>query len=289
MDFVVEQPSRHVVVIRLLGAVTMRTEQWFLLRSDAHHDNKLSDHALERRHLEQAEERGAIILDCGDLHCAMNGKWDRRANPETTARPEYCEGRYLDRLVEEAAAFYGPFARRWALMGHGNHETAILRAHETDLTLRTVERIRTLHDAPHLKASGYSGWVVVQTERGTPFRIYFHHGASAGGMMTHGVLDTRRIASYTPDASLVWSGHSHDQWIVSLQRNRISSRAVTYHDRQHFVRTPGYKQEAIYEHWAVERGHPPKPSGAVWMKLFPTARTREANSWQLAAELMMTT
>lgn len=289
MDFEVEQPSRHVLVVRLKGTLNARSEQWFLLRSDAHHDNKLSDHDLERRHLQQAEDRDAIVLDCGDLHCAMNGKWDRRANPETTARPEYCEGRYLDKLVEHAADFYGPLARRWVLMGHGNHETAILRAHETDLTARTVERIRSRFDAPHLRASGYSGWVVVQTERGVPFRIYFHHGASAGGVMTHGVLDTRRVASYTPDANLVWSGHSHDQWIVSLSRNRISSRNATWHDRQWFARTPGYKQEAVYDHWAVERGHPPKPNGAMWLRLFPTNRTKEAKAWQMSAELTLAT
>lgn len=285
MTFEVQQRNRHVIQVKLGGRLSSRWEQWVLLRSDAHHDNKLTNHALEKTHLEEALARDAIILDCGDLHCAMNGKWDRRANPETTARPEYCEGRYLDCLVKYAEEFYGPYCKNWVLMGHGNHETAILKAHETDLTLRTVERIRTKHDAPHLCASGYSGWVVFQTERGISFRVYFHHGAGGGGMMSHGTLDARRIASYTPDANVIWNGHSHDQWILHLARNRISKGLETYHDSLHVVRTPGYKQEAIYEHWAVERGHPPKPNGAVWMRLFVADRpTKKKNSWILKAE-----
>ncbi len=289
MDIQVERKARHVLVVNYPGTVTHDWERWVLLRSDAHHDNKLTDHDLEAKHLKEALKRDAIILDCGDLHCAMNGKWDRRANPETTARPEYCEGRYLDRLVEYAADFYGPYARNWVLMGHGNHETAILRAHETDLTERTVERIKAFHEAPHLYPAGYSGWVVFKTERGVSFRVYFHHGASAGGIMSHGTLDARRIASYTPDANVIWSGHSHDQWVINIARNRISSGDKTFHDLLHVVRTPGYKQEAIYEHWAVERGHPPKPNGAMWMRMFIAPRNQEHKSWVIKAEFIPAT
>ena len=289
MKFEVERKARHVLVVRLKGHVQAHWEQWVLLRSDAHHDNKLADHELERKHLEEALERNAVILDCGDLHCAMNGKWDKRANPETTARPEYCEGRYLDALVEHAAEFYGPYAKNWVLMGHGNHETAILRVHETDLTERTVQQIKAHHDAPHLYPAGYSGWVVFQNERGLSCRVYFHHGASAGGMMSHGTLDARRIASYTPDADVIWSGHSHDQWVLNLARNRISQSNHTFHDTLSVVRTPGYKQEAIYEHWAVERGHPPKPNGAMWMRLFVAPRTKENKSWVIRTEFIPAT
>jgi hypothetical protein len=285
----VTRKARHALVVRFPGKVHSRWEQWCLLRSDAHHDNKLTDHDLERKHLDQALERGAIILDCGDLHCAMGGKWDRRANPETTARPEYCEGRYLDKLVEHAADFYGPYAKNWVLMGHGNHETAILRAHETDLTERTVERIKAHHDAPHLYPAGYSGWVVFQTDRGISCKLYWHHGASAGGIMSHGTLDARRIASYTPDADVIWSGHSHDQWFLNLARNRITDQNTTYHDTLSVVRTPGYKQEAIYEHWAVERGHPPKPNGGMWMRMFVAPRTKENKSWVIRAEFIPAT
>ena len=48
-------------------------EQWVLLTSDRHWDNPKSDHALQIKHLIQAVERNAIIIDAGDLYCAMQG------------------------------------------------------------------------------------------------------------------------------------------------------------------------------------------------------------------------
>lgn len=101
-------------------------EQWFLLRSDAHHDNLHADHAMEKRHLDLALERGAGILDFGDLFCAMQGKWDKRADVDQL-RPELVSAKYLDRLVEYNADFYRRYARNWILLARGNHETSIQR------------------------------------------------------------------------------------------------------------------------------------------------------------------
>jgi len=114
--------------------------QEFLLRSDAHHDNAHTNQRLEAIHLEEALDRKAGILDIGDLHCAMQGKWDKRASTDG-CRPEQREGRYLDSLVECAAEFYEPYAANWLLMSPGNHEGSILKRHETDLTERTAERL----------------------------------------------------------------------------------------------------------------------------------------------------
>ena len=49
-------------------------EQWFLLSSDRHHDNAHADQKLEKRHLDQARERAAGIIDVGDLFCGLQGK-----------------------------------------------------------------------------------------------------------------------------------------------------------------------------------------------------------------------
>jgi hypothetical protein len=55
-------------------------EQWVLLRSDVHHDNPKCDQDLERQHLQEALEYDAPIIDNGDLFCAMQGRWDKRAD-----------------------------------------------------------------------------------------------------------------------------------------------------------------------------------------------------------------
>jgi hypothetical protein len=66
----------------------MDWEQWVLLRSDVHHDNPKCNQALEKQHLDEAAEYDAPIIDNGDLFCAMQGKWDKRAD-KAALRPEH--------------------------------------------------------------------------------------------------------------------------------------------------------------------------------------------------------
>jgi hypothetical protein len=243
-----------------------------LLRSDAHHDNSHSDQDMERRHLEEAKRRNALILDNGDLHCAMQGKWDRRASRDAM-RPEYQYGNYLDRLVDEAVRFYEPFKRNWCMMGLGNHETAILKHHETNLTERVVEALKP-KGAVNLHACGYAGWVriVLHGHSGSKtgsIWLYRHHGYGGGGPVTRGTIQTSRMAVYLPDADLVWTGHTHDQWVMPIERYRVTGYDRTYLDRQTHVRTPGYKEEfSQQDGWHIERGGPPKPRGALWLKVW---------------------
>lgn len=243
----------------------------FLLRSDAHHDNAHTDIDMERRHLEEAKERGALILDNGDLHCAMQGKWDRRAD-RTALRPEYQQGNYLDCLVDEAVKFYKPYAANWCLMGLGNHETSIIKHHETSLTERTVEKLKII-GSPHLHSCGYSGWVRVvihspRSRRSVSLWLYRHHGYGGGGPVTRGTIQTSRMAVYLPDADIVWTGHTHDQWIMPIERYRVTDNDRPYLDRQVHVRTPGYKDEfSPQDGWHIERGGPPKPRGSLWLSV----------------------
>lgn len=243
--------------------------QSFLLRSDAHHDNAHSDWRLERLHLEEAVDRNAGILDAGDLFCAMQGKFDRRADL-TACRPEHQNGRYLDSLVDTAVDFYEDYAKNWVMVSPGNHETSILKRHETDLTERFYERMRSVRDSPiHLgRYAGFIRFRVKHAERTQSMTMYYFHGSGGGGPMSHGVLATRRMQSYLPDADIVWSGHTHDSWMVRLGRIRLSKYGTPHLDSVYHVRTPGYKDEfSPREGWHIERGGPPKPNGAVWMNL----------------------
>src|SRR5688572_11399081 len=80
----------HHISIELAG---VRDERWFLLQSDVHWDNPHCDRKLFYKHLKQAQERDAAILDNGDFFCAMQGKWDKRAN-KSDLRPEHQSGDY---------------------------------------------------------------------------------------------------------------------------------------------------------------------------------------------------
>lgn len=63
-----------------------------MLRSDAHQDSVHCNRALELQQLQKTTERGALILNVGDLADAMQGRFDpRRSYAEI--RPEYLRPR----------------------------------------------------------------------------------------------------------------------------------------------------------------------------------------------------
>lgn len=271
MSFLVEQKSRNVHQVVMQGD-SASWEQWFLLTGDRHVDSADSDHAMQIKHLRQAQERDAGVIDVGDVLDAMQGRSDPR-RMKGVGRPDSAlVANYLDRIVVDAAEMLAPYARRFVVIGRGNHEQSILRHCETDLTERLCERISLLSGSK-VHSGGYGGWVrfVVRwsTKGGLALNLKYYHGSGGGGLMSHGTLATRRMASWTPDADVLVSGHTHDQWLVTLSRERLGASGKIYLDEQHHVRTPSYKDEYVdgYDGWHVERGAPPKPLGAWWMRL----------------------
>ena len=213
---------------------------WILLRSDVHHDNSHSDWDMERKHLEQAKEKNAPIIDGGDLFCAMQGKWDKRSDT-SACRDEHRNGNYLDALVSTAADFYEPYADNFALLCPGNHETSIIKRHETCLTTRLTERMLAQSENKRVAMGAYSGFVRVKVKRNnTSYNLVIarHHGYGGGGPVTRGVIQTNRQAVYQPDADIVWSGHTHDSWQVPISRVRLRTNGDVMLDRQVHVCLP---------------------------------------------------
>jgi len=269
----IEEP--HARTVRLTrNVVSSRADfcQWFLLRSDAHHDNKHACRELERRHLDEAVERDALILDIGDLFCAMQGKWDKRADP-SSLREEY-RTNYLDSLVTHAADYYGPYADRWALMAPGNHETSIRKKHETDLTGRLVTLLNDRHGTA-IRAGAYSGWIQIRIGddrpprgRSSTMRIAYHHGYGGGGPVTKGTIQSNRRRAMLRDYDVEWMGHIHESWLHRDVVEGLPSSGVPRFQDVYSLRTPGYKDEwSGGNGWHVERGAPPKPLGAWWMRI----------------------
>lgn len=248
-------------------------EQWVLLQSDVHWDNPKCLQELVSKHLGEALERDAPVLDNGDWFCAMQGRWDKRAN-KNDLRPEHQRADYLDALVATAADFLKPYHKVLTVRGKGNHETAIEKAHETNLTDRLVERLR-MQGASSVKLGGYSGFVVFQVHhngtRRRPFKMFYHHGYGGGGPVTRGSIQTSRMAVFLADADLVWTGHTHDSWTMPIARVRLNQDCTgVEHIRQEHIRTSGYKEDFRdgYGGWHIERGMPPKPIGAKWLRFY---------------------
>lgn len=268
-------PNIHRITIDL---VRVGDEQHVLCQTDVHWDNPKCDRETFRRHLDEARDRDAPILDNGDFFCAMQGRWDKRAN-KNDLRPEHQVATYLDSLVTTAAKDLEPYRDLLTVRGRGNHEQAIAKKHETDLIDRLVERLKVA-GAPHVYTGGYSGFIVFRIRyaytRIRPFKLFYHHGHGGGGPVTRGVIQTNRQAVYLADADLVWTGHTHDQWSLPIARVRLNADCTAVeHTRQTHFRGAGYKEEfgSGYGGWHVERGGPPKPVGASWLVFKFASRT----------------
>ena len=273
----IEKKAANVLVVHF-DQVREGWEQWFLLSSDRHHDSAGCNRDLELEHLELARQRKAYVLDFGDIFDAMQGKYDpRRSYPEM--RPEYLKSMietstgYLDVIVKDAVEFYKKYADRFMLISQGNHETAIHSHNDTDLIERIVYG---LNNAAHtqIHRGAYGGWVrfvfTIQKTKRESLNLKYFHGSGGGGPVTKGTIQSNRQAVYLPDAGIVVNGHIHESWILALKRERLSDMGVIGEDIQYHVRTGTYKNDygTGAGGWHVERGAPPKPMGAVWMRLY---------------------
>ena len=272
-----EQLSRNVMQIRVDGNRRAEWEQWFLLSGDRHWDNPKSDHDLQKDHLDEAVKRNAGVIDIGDLFCAMQGKYDKRSS-KSDVRPEHQCDSYLDALVGTAADFFAPWADRLIVLGVGNHEEAIRKRHETHLTERLVSILND-RTGSSVVCGGYGGWVRFIFDWGSGptsgINMNYSQGYGGGGPVTKGTIQTNRRAVYLPDAHLVVSGHIHERWTLDLERVRITSAGKIFMDTQTHVVVPTYKEEYGdgYGGWHVERGAPPKPIGAAWLRFYWSAKT----------------
>jgi hypothetical protein len=147
-----------------------------------------------------------------------------------------------------------------------------LKRCETNLTERFVQALKGCRRRSQVCMGGFSGWVRFQFSRGEyqqSVRLWYHHGYGGGGPVTRGVIQTNRRAVYV-EADIIASGHTHDEWIVPIQRIRLNKSNQVEHTRQLHISTPGYKDEYADGNggWHIERGGPPKPTGAVWLRFY---------------------
>jgi hypothetical protein len=97
------------------------------------------------------------------------------------------------------------------------------------------------------------------------------HGYGGAAPVTKGTIQTNRRAVYVPDAEIIVSGHTHQEWYFPIQRMRVSRKGRVYQDTQWHVSLPSYKDSFkdgySYGEWAIEKGFPPAPIGAAWLRL----------------------
>lgn len=240
---------------------------WALICSDAHLDNKLCDRELLKKHHQLAQERNAPIFHFGDLFCAMQGKWDKRADLNEL-RPEHQSGNYLDRLVDTSAEWFEPFKSDLALITLGNHETSIIKHHQTHLTERLCDRLK-------VKMGGYWGYVLFRFAYQNAFitkKLCYHHGYGGGGEVTRGYIDNNRTRSqYNGD--IFCSGHIHRHNQDKNVMWDITAKGTIFEREQYFLRSSTYKGNG--SNHDAETGKGPRPRGGWWLHFHCMKTVRE--------------
>ena len=243
-----------------------------MLSADWHWDNPKCRLDILKRDLDLAKKHNAMVISAGDLFCAMQGKYDHRSSKDSI-RPEHQRGSYLDRLVETAADFLAPYKDVMGLISDGNHETAIYKNHETCLTSRLVERLRSM--GSQCRRGSYNGWLVfaARDTKNRPnaeaWKMYYHHGSGGDSPVTQGTISMSRTAMWV-DADCILSGHIHTKNVSFMAREKCTGRGIRRVYETALVRVSTYKDEySKLDGFHIEKGRGPRPTSnpSVWMKL----------------------
>lgn len=278
----VVEKARNVHEFRLNESLKAGSEAWVLWMADEHWDHPKCDLKTLKAHHQEAAERRALIVKVGDTFCAMQGQWDKRAD-KSSLRPEHQHGDYLDRLVKTAADWYEPYKQNIALIGLGNHETAIYKYHETCLVERLCQSLRDRGGIA--RKGGYSGWVRMMLARSThswSHRAFYHHGFGGGGPVTKGLIDFNRLAEWVEADSII-SGHVHWKNCTPVTRMHLNDASELRRDEMYFIRCGTYKDEFEDGHagYHVEKGRGPRPLGGWWQR-FSVKNERFCVEWSEA-------
>lgn len=240
---------------------------------------------MERKHLEQALERNAFIIDGGDLFDACQGKEDKRRNMDVL-RDEDRRADYFDGLVENAAKFYAPFARNIAVMTPGNHEGKAKKHYGTNLTKRLVAELNRQPGA-NIQAGCYTQFLRICLTRGTQRQRYvawWTHGAGGAAPVTQGMISHQRRRVFVSGVDLMIGGHNHLSWRMDAIRLQLNHNGVVERKPVLVVNVPSYlddyQAEDDYPH---DKGGEPKPLGAYWLHMMMEGRGSEIEADVLRA------
>lgn len=254
--------------------IRMKYKEWFekefLLTSDRHWDNPLSNWALQRKHLDYIKSKNWKVIDCWDFFCAMQWKYDKRAN-KNWLRPEHQTDNYLDSLVNTAVEWFAPYADNFAIIWTGNHETSVLKRNETDLIWRLVTWLNSTTWS-NIYRWQYQWWIRFVFDHASwwwtrRYLMHFSHWYWGWWAVTKWVIQTSRRAVYLPEADIIINWHIHESWIMSIMQERVRRTWESYLKKQYHVSLPTYKEEYLQQSWYhIENWRPPKPLWAYILK-----------------------
>jgi|TARA_S200002703_G_scaffold7566_2_gene7824 predicted phosphodiesterase len=242
----------------------------FLFASDVHWDSKHCQRDVFKRHLEEVKAQDGYVVIIGDFFDLMEGRNDfRRSNK---LRSEHLGTNYLQKVVLDAVEWLKPYAKNIVLISDGNHETSITKNIQVDPLEWLCYELRKL-GSPVIHGN-YQGFLTIRynyaksEEYRSPtlkYTVFYHHGLW-GGVVSQGTQSVMRYSSIVPDADMIITGHTHNQWQMINTRYKINNAFNTYLNEQLHLKLGTYKQEfQDGKGWAVEKLGIPKPIGAWWV------------------------
>lgn len=237
--------------------------------SDIHWDNPKCDWDLLRNDLDYCLKESIPMMFNGDTFCLMQGKWDPRGS-KSDIRPEHNTVKYLDAIIETAVEFFAPYAHLMTVIGYGNHETSILKRHETDVLQRFVDLLN-YKCGSNVQTGGYGGWLNVTQYPSRNIKvstkIRYFHGSGGGGIVTRGEINLTRALEMYEGFDVFTMGHIHENKCTNIVRDSINHWPakgwLQVQKQLHMMITGTYKEEYGdgSKGWHVERGAPIKPIG----------------------------
>ncbi|NIV12872.1 MAG: hypothetical protein GWN62_16805 [Aliifodinibius sp.] len=242
---------------------------------DIHHDNPKCVRPKLHEHLQRAVDEDALIISIGDQFCLMEGKYDPRRSKEGI-RPENNYENYIDRVIKNFDEDLGKYAKNWAFMGYGNHETNIVSRLHTDPIERLCERWRLKHNSPVVPGN-YQGYILFDimfpkdtpSKYGTRFRyvVWYHHGGGSSAPVTDGIINMKRQKVWVEGADLLINGHKHTAIYKPERIITINSRGTIQNKKVDLVRIASYKDEFQPFGWAVEKQFKPSSIDSAFIEV----------------------
>lgn len=256
----VTRRSKNSLLVEMDG-IQAGWEEKFLVCGDAHFDNPHVDRGLLKRHLDRAVAGGHGIMIIGDWLDVMQSRDDPRRSKDLL-KPEFLVD-YLDAVTDESIEFLRPYAEHIIFISEGNHESAVRRKMETNLTRRIARGI----GCEHMLYTGFVQFRFRSHDRSrTLYNLYYTHGSGGGGEVTRGAPKAQRRAAMLTNVHIVVSAHIHEIWTMWIPQIGITDRGNPVRFDQLHASTGTYKDEMTGEGYHEERGRPPKPLGAIYVK-----------------------
>jgi hypothetical protein len=271
-------PPAPDFALRIKHQYSAGWEQWYLLTGDEHWDSPECYIGLLHNHLKQAKEREALWITNGDFFEAISTRNDPRGS-KGTLRKQQVGVNYLDRLVEDGAEEFRPYADSLVYMGTGNHDQAITIKCETDIGKRFADAMSAAKTPglPPVYRSGYTGWIRFEFEKQngggrSSLDMKLEHGTGGNSPVTKGTIQAQRRMSRIDGATFFVSSHIHEQWALSGVVERLN--AVTGQVQEHKVKhiqlgsyKRDFRTDGCGTWWTMKSGAT-KPIGGMWLHFY---------------------